>query len=138
MADYLEKRRSEMLMAWLKQATPDEWHQVASGWIWGSGEDALRWIVGQEQCDKATALLIFWRGEPNYYWEAASDRGAREAAGALVARDAYDMLVQIVIRWKSAGFACAELHYDPKTDARAGPHDVTCSANHPALRLLRT
>lgn len=135
MADYLPKNRSKMLMAWLKEASPDQWHQVASDWNWGSGEDALRWIIEQPKCDKATALLIFWRGEPSYYWTEATNRDGLKAAGALGDGGVYDMLVAIVARWKAGRFTRAELSYDPSQDVCASTSDVTRSANHPALAI---
>lgn len=134
MADYLPKNRSQMLMDWLKQATPDQWHKVADGWNWGSGEAPLRWIIEQPDCDKATAQLIFWRGEPSYYWGIASDLAGLQAARAS-SLDVYTMLTRIVEKWRAGEYSRAELSYDPGVDARARPADVERSATHPALML---
>jgi hypothetical protein len=132
MANYLGKRRSEMLMAWLETATPDQWHQVADGWNWGSGEDPLRWIVSQPDCDKATALLIFWRGEPGYYWSGARDKAGWKASGKFFPEDLYDMLTGIVARWRAGGFTRSEIDY---LSEGGDESDVGSSANHPALAI---
>ncbi len=52
------------LPAYLTQATPDEWHQVAWKWNWDSGVEALQWIIRQPTCDRGTALLVYWTGGP--------------------------------------------------------------------------
>lgn len=133
MADYLGKRRSEMLMAWLEKATPDQWHQVADGWNWDSGEDPLRWIVSQPECDRATALLIFWRGSPSYYWGGPPDKDGWKASGKFFHEDLYDMLVSIVSRWRAGGFTRSEIDY--LTENGGDESDVRNSARHPALTI---
>lgn len=35
---------------------------------WDNGRSALTKILDDKDCDKATALLIFWRGSPDYYY----------------------------------------------------------------------
>ena len=49
---------------WLKGQTPEDWHRFALGFNWGDDLAPLEWIVQQETCDMATALLVFWRSEP--------------------------------------------------------------------------
>jgi GNAT superfamily N-acetyltransferase len=135
MANYLSENRSAMLMSWLQEATPDQWHQVADGWNWGSGCDILRWIVEQPDCDKGTALLIFWRGEPSYYWGEATDRDGLVAERGEYGLDVYDMLVALLARWRANGFTRAAIAYNPRIDWLARESDVVQSANHPALTI---
>ena len=59
-----EKRQFDAKIAWLKKADPDEWHRVAMDFNWGEPLYLLDWIVRQPECDVATALTIFWQGEP--------------------------------------------------------------------------
>ncbi len=46
---------------WLKFASPDDWHRVVLSFQWAEKYDPLMWIVQQDDCDKATALTVFWR-----------------------------------------------------------------------------
>ncbi|MGZ3679993.1 MAG: DUF4274 domain-containing protein [Ktedonobacterales bacterium] len=59
------RSRAELL-AYLTQATPDAWHQVAWKWNWDSGIKPLQWIIRQPRCDRGTALLIYWYSGPRY------------------------------------------------------------------------
>lgn len=43
---------------------PQEWHYFAWRYNWDDGIEPLLWIVNQSLCDKGTALLIYWRGQP--------------------------------------------------------------------------
>lgn len=45
---------------WLKSASPDDWHRAVLAFQWAEQRDPLFWIVQQDECDKATALKIFW------------------------------------------------------------------------------
>lgn len=51
----------------LSKMDPDDWHYIAHIHNWGDELDVLYWIVSQPECDKATARLLFWKGEPTCY-----------------------------------------------------------------------
>jgi hypothetical protein len=61
------------LIWWLERHGPDELHKVALAWNWDQDTLPLRYIVDRPDCDKGTALTIFFSGEPNLY--AAQNRG---------------------------------------------------------------
>lgn len=46
---------------WLLQATAEERHQSALNWNYDNGLDPLFWIIRQKDCEKATALAIFYK-----------------------------------------------------------------------------
>lgn len=50
-----------------KIETPARLHYLASIYNWDDGGKVLEWIVNSKKCAKATALLLFWRSEPDYY-----------------------------------------------------------------------
>jgi uncharacterized protein DUF4274 len=70
-----EQRRLGANIAWLEKAGPDDWHRVALDFNWGEPLYVLDWIVRQPDCDVATALTIFWQGEPSAWLE---EEGAGE------------------------------------------------------------
>jgi hypothetical protein len=50
--------------AWLRAGSPHRWHDAAQNWNWDYGIVPLRWIATRGDCDRATALVIFFAGEP--------------------------------------------------------------------------
>lgn len=135
MANYLPKQYRDSFARWLALVGPDEWHQVADQWNWDNGSDPLRWIVEQPNCDRATALLIFWRGEPSYFWDGPATRNEWLASGRHFSADNYDLAVLIVDRWCGQGYARRKLAYDPMGDGFASRSDVDASRRHLALTL---
>jgi len=59
-----ERNRLAANIAWLESTDPDDWHRVALDFNWSEPLHLLDWIVQQVNCDAATALTIFWKGEP--------------------------------------------------------------------------
>ncbi len=97
------------LAAWLRSASPDEWHTMASGWNWDNGAEPLIWIARQPDCDKATALLIYWRFEPSYY--AAENFIPPDKDSAWQTLDAATVL-HIAARWRAGFYRRAEIQWE--------------------------
>jgi hypothetical protein len=96
-----------------RYAGPDDWHRLALYGNWDGVEDNVwRTIVLHPDCDRATALAIFWKATPEYYLE-FSDRMSVPA----VNRSAYDLINLIRERWQSGAYVRSELAFDPDTDA---------------------
>lgn len=55
------------LIWWLEQQGAEELHKVALARNWDRGTWPLRYIVDRPDCDKGTALTIFFSGEPDRY-----------------------------------------------------------------------
>src|SRR3989344_4934279 len=56
------------LLEYLKTATPAMWHQIAWNWNWDDGHDGpIKWILDNPECDKGTALLVYWYLSPRYF-----------------------------------------------------------------------
>jgi len=86
------------------EARPDDWHLVADGWNWDKGEDPLWWIVTRPDCDKATALIIFWGTKPHHYlglpgWET-------------IDVEEHDLYHAIRARWAAGFYTRSELAFD--------------------------
>ncbi|MEZ5985431.1 MAG: DUF4274 domain-containing protein [Hyphomonas sp.] len=73
--DLDEKTRLDTTIAWLKNNGPDDWHRAALDFNWNAPLYLLDWIVRQPDCDIATALTIFWKGEPEFFLE---EEGSKE------------------------------------------------------------
>jgi hypothetical protein len=94
-------------MAFLQNSPPDDWHRYAFYHNWNERLDGLYWIVSQPQCDRATAILIFWKGEPTGYdYEEEEERMGDDVYAVA------PMLRYISERFNTAGYPRAEIAYD--------------------------
>jgi Domain of unknown function (DUF4274) len=60
---------------WLMtKATPDDWHCAVEEWNWDDGIEPLLWIIRQRECDKATALTVFYLARPGQHVKYGGDR----------------------------------------------------------------
>jgi Domain of unknown function (DUF4274) len=66
-----EEERQKLLRQWmynyLSRQNPETWYWYARSWNWNNGTWLLNWIVQQENCNRATAQLIFWLGDPEQF-----------------------------------------------------------------------
>ncbi len=105
--------------AWLvAESGPDDWHRSMMGWNWDADPEIIRWIVAQPRCDKATALMVFWKGQPEYYLPFA-DRG--DVPGCNL--EGLDLIEDVRGRWTGGFYTRSELAFDLADDA--WPRDFT-------------
>lgn len=62
----------DIFAAWLKENGPDEWHRWAINWNWDHGAELFEWIIAQPNCDRGTALSIYYAAQPDYFCRYAS------------------------------------------------------------------
>jgi hypothetical protein len=105
------------LLRYLERGTPDDWYQVAWAWNWDNGVEPLRWIVAQPQCDRGTALLVYWHADPRYV-----QRYAERAEVPAHHRPVYDLVKDIERRYLAGGYTRQRIAFDPRADAG---HDWT-------------
>jgi|GEM_PF-3942120 len=97
----------------LREMGPDGWHRIALYANWDFTEpEVWRWIVSQPDCDRATALAIFWKAAPAYYVQFAD----RESVPA-VNREGFDLISLIRGRWLAGAYTRSELAFDLQNDA---------------------
>jgi hypothetical protein len=91
---------------------PDDWHRLALYGNWDFVDAAVwREIVTRPECDRATALLIFWKAQPDYF-VAFPDRMAVPD----INRDGYDLVHLIRKRWGEGKYPRANVAFDPEVD----------------------
>jgi hypothetical protein len=101
------------LARWLMEhATPDERHAVALGWNWDAGLEPLFWMIRREDCDQATALLVFALAEPDYY----ADYDRRIGDVPEVNIDGFWLTSEILDRWQRGFYARSEIAWKPDYD----------------------
>ncbi|MBX7494724.1 DUF4274 domain-containing protein [Qipengyuania sp. 6B39] len=102
-----ERYLTALQIAHLEKGMPDDWHFIADNWNWDDELDVLYWIVSQPDCDRATALTTFWKGEPTGYDYETDD----EEMGASPYSVA-PMLRYISERFNTSGYPRSEIAFD--------------------------
>lgn len=97
---------------------PLELHFVADNYNWDDGEEVLNWIINSPLCDKATAMMIFWRAQPDFYTE----RATKEDAG--IEEETWELLQNIMRNMEQGFYTHAHLEYDPAKDPAAEETDI--------------
>ena len=110
-----ERAHLEANIAWLEAADPDDWHRVSIDFNWDEPLYVLDWIVRQPNCDVATALDIFWKGEPECWLvEEVSDDEEPNGYSWLNAK----ICVNIAKRVREGGYTRSEIAYVPEPFTR--------------------
>jgi Domain of unknown function (DUF4274) len=94
-------------MEFLKSASPEDWHRYAYNHNWNDPLYGLFWIVSQPNCDMATALLIFWKGEPTAYDYETEEEKMGDDIYAVA-----PMLKYISKRFNTTGYTRSKISYD--------------------------
>lgn len=91
-------------------AGPDDWHRFAMDGNWDFHDPAVyHWIVSQPDCDKATALMYFWKACPDYELQYP---GASNA----FSREEYPLIGFIRERWLQGSYERSELEFSFEKD----------------------
>lgn len=90
-----------------KIETSAQLHYLADIYNWDDGAEVLDWIVSSSFCDKGTALLIFWRAEPDYYTKFENESEADTD------KEIYLLLQEIIANWQSGFYTKEQFRFDP-------------------------
>ena len=95
-----------------REATdPEELHVFADAWNWDGGVAAMQRVIENPKCDAATALMIFWRAQPQDF----SAYENRDAAPDYQ-QPVFDLLIAIKQRFMRSDFTRSTMSYDPHAD----------------------
>ena len=105
--ELIEEMALERQVAFLAARSPDDWHRYADMYNWDVRLEPLYWIVSQPECDRATATMLFWKGEPTGYdwWECEEKLGDSSYA-------VEPLLQHIARRFNAGTYTRAEIAYD--------------------------
>ena len=110
--DLDEKECLEQAIAWLKDNGPDDWHRAALDFNWGEPLYLLDWIVRQPDCDIATALTVFWKGEPEFFLEEEGSNDHKPNGFSYLNRKICAYIAQ---RVEAGGYTRSQIAFDPDT-----------------------
>jgi Domain of unknown function (DUF4274) len=114
----LSEQMSQKRVTFLATAsTPAlELHCFADHWNWGGGVEAMRQVAEHPNCDAATALLLFWRADPEYYLQFSSRDEVPDYN-----RDGFDLTQLIEVRFLRGEYSSSGLiGFNPREDVRIG------------------
>lgn len=106
-----QSNETALVIDWLRVRQPDDWHRLALGWNWDHGLTPMQWIVTQTECDKATALHVFWLSAPDTVIECPDEATARKKHVG----EEWPVLRDIVDRWSAGRYKRSEIAYDDGT-----------------------
>lgn len=91
-----------------------ELHQFAWSYNWDDGPEIPLWIIRHPHCDRATALLIYWRASPHWYAQYASREDVDDPDyGPHWDLLTYDLIREIEERYVSGSYTSQTIHFDP-------------------------
>ena len=93
----------DVFLAWLEDNGPDEWHRWAINWNWDHGTELFWWIVTQPNCDRGTALSIYYAAQPDAFGRYASIEDAR-ANTADIGDDVIGLMIHICQMWAQGAY----------------------------------
>jgi hypothetical protein len=89
----------DIFLAWLQENGADEWHRWAISWNWDHGTELFEWIVDQPNCDRGTALSLYYNAQPDFYTRYASV----EAIDGIHS-ESVDLMMRICERWREGAY----------------------------------
>lgn len=92
-------------------AEPEELHLFAKLCNWDGSIKDLQSVIRHPLCDQGTALLVYWRGQPGYYFQYADRSAVPEHE-----REVFDLLREIEQRVTRGAYPAALQPFDPADD----------------------
>ncbi len=83
-------------------------HFFVETYNWDKGEEVLFKVLQNPNCAAATALMIYWRGSPEFY----VDNPPRDE----IAQQAFDLIRHAEERYLAGEFPIGDVTYDPGAD----------------------
>ena len=103
---------------------PEELHLFAGAYNWDGGVEDLLNVVRHPLCDRGTALLVYWRGQPGFDLEYADRDAVPEYR-----QEVWDLSREIEGRVAAGQYLTATQAFDPAndggSDSRPKPRRVT-------------
>jgi len=90
-----------------KTLNSSEQYYLADNYNWDDGTIVLDWIIDSPKCDKGTASLIFWRAEPDFYFNYTSETIVDYE------KPVWNLLQKIVKKFKENRFTNNRLKFNP-------------------------
>jgi hypothetical protein len=133
--DEEEQNQIASNIAWLESTGPDDWHRVALDFNWSEPLYLLDWIVRQTDCDMATALTIFWKGEPSSWLEEDGSSSEKPNGYSYLSKK---ICAYIAGRIEAGGYARSKIAYTPEIWTKKDYADLVAKEKSLANPNFRT
>ena len=92
---------------------PAELFYLADIYNWDDGIEVLKWVVDSPLCSEATANLVFWRAQPDYY-----RRYNIEGVNSTILNDGevLALLAAIIKKHERVDFCAESISFDPEPE----------------------
>ncbi|PIE84067.1 MAG: hypothetical protein CSA07_03705 [Bacteroidia bacterium] len=74
----------DRIIDYARSVAPVEWHRMAIDWNYDGSRAFLKWLVANEQTEKATILMIYWMSGPKHGFEYQAELEERYISGFLL------------------------------------------------------
>jgi hypothetical protein len=99
---------------YLSLDTTIELHQFAWSYNWDDGPEAPLWVIRHPQCDRGTALLIYWCASPHWNAQYANREEVPDYSyGPHWDLLRYDLVKEIEERYLSGFYTNQTISFDP-------------------------
>jgi hypothetical protein len=112
--DELDGLAVPRMIDYLRARTPEDWHFVCDKLNWDSSVPVIQWILDQQNCDKATAAMMFWRCSPDYYLGFPNRDAVAADPNARFNLDNFDFAMKLVDRWNSGYYSRGTIAFVPE------------------------
>lgn len=85
----------------------EEQYYLADMYNWDEGVEIQNWVINSDKCDLGTAIMIFWRAEPDYYFDYNSDTIKSYQ------RDVWELLQSILKKVRNNEFVESQFEFIP-------------------------
>lgn len=137
MHDLDDEERAQLAatIAWLEKADPDDRHRAALDFNWGGPLYLIDWIVRQPDCDIATALTVFWAGQPTAWME---EQGASTGEPDGFSYLNRQICAYIADRVRAGGYTRSSIAFAPEVGTRKDYVDLVAMENALTKPSFRT
>jgi hypothetical protein len=108
-----QRTATQKFEEWLKtEGTPEDRHLFVLGANWDFTDIKLfEWIASQPDCDKSTALVLFWKGQGDYYAKFDDEKDVPD-----VNIDGYRLTSLIRQRWLDGKYTRSAIAFEMEKD----------------------
>jgi len=96
----------------IPKMTAKQLHKYVADYNWDGGFGPMRRVIRHSKCDLGTAMMVFWRCDPRYYYEALCERDFE----SIKSGGAWSLVREVIAKVRSGRFRAAGMSYNPRKD----------------------
>ncbi|MBC7876655.1 MAG: DUF4274 domain-containing protein [Anaerolineales bacterium] len=97
--------------------TSEKLNEFAAHYNWDDGFEVPVWIINNPQCDRGTALMMYWRAEPQYFCKYATCDDIPNSGWQI---SHYDFIREVEEKYINGFYKFQEILFNPRYDMSSG------------------